>query len=485
MDNFSLQDTLQSSFSGELPAIIGAVLLLLIGWIVALSVSALTGRVLASLKLNNQINSTTGSSTDVELVIKRIVFWFILLVAIVAGFNMLNLLSVSAPFANMLNEVMVFLPRLIAAAVILIVGWVLASVVRAALTRVLASTSLDERISADADMPPIGNSIGQVAYWLILLMFLPMILSTLRLEGLMGPLQFMVEDMLTFVPNIFAAALIAIVGYIIAKIVRGIVTNLLDATQLQSGLQRIGLNEGTNVPKLIGTVVFLVIFVPVIISALDALNIAAVSDPAISMLHQMISALPAIIAATLILLITYIVARFIAGIVSSFLAGTGLDGVPEKINMQQLLGNLKLSNLVGQLLLFFAMLFATVEAANQLNMLQVRDIVSAFIIFGGDLLLGAVILMVGFWLANLLATVVARSNDGQATWLANIVRVLIIGLVLAMGLRAMGIADSIVNLAFGLTLGAIAVAFALAFGLGGREAAGRLMSRWLDKIDKE
>jgi len=216
MDNFSLQDTLQSSFSGELPAIIGAVLLLLIGWIVALSVSALTGRVLASLKLNNQINSTTGSSTDVELVIKRIVFWFILLVAIVAGFNMLNLLSVSAPFANMLNEVMVFLPRLIAAAVILIVGWVLASVVRAALTRVLASTSLDERISADADMPPIGNSIGQVAYWLILLMFLPMILSTLRLEGLMGPLQFMVEDMLTFVPNIFAAALIAIVGYIIA-----------------------------------------------------------------------------------------------------------------------------------------------------------------------------------------------------------------------------------------------------------------------------
>ena len=54
-----------------------------------------------------------------------------------------------------------------------------------------------------------------------------------------------------------------------------------------------------------------------------------------------------------------------------------------------------------------------------------------------------------------------------------------------MGLRAMGIADSIVNLAFGLTLGAIAVAFALAFGLGGREAAGRLMSRWLDKIDKE
>ena len=48
-----------------------------------------------------------------------------------------------------------------------------------------------------------------------------------------------------------------------------------------------------------------------------------------------------------------------------------------------------------------------------------------------------------------------------------------------MGLRAMGIADDIVNLAFGLTLGAIAVAVALAFGLGGRAAAGKQMEYWL------
>ncbi len=65
------------------------------------------------------------------------------------------------------------------------------------------------------------------------------------------------------------------------------------------------------------------------------------------------------------------------------------------------------------------------------------------------------------------------------------VRVLIIGLVLALGLKAMGIADSIVNLAFGLTLGAVAVAFALAFGLGGRQPAERLLSDLLDKAKKE
>ena len=67
----------------------------------------------------------------------------------------------------------------------------------------------------------------------------------------------------------------------------------------------------------------------------------------------------------------------------------------------------------------------------------------------------------------------------------NIVIGLIIGLVLAMGLRSMGIADVIVNLAFGLTLGAAAIAVALSFGLGGREAAGKLMEYWLSKIRRD
>ncbi len=56
--------------------------------------------------------------------------------------------------------------------------------------------------------------------------------------------------------------------------------------------------------------------------------------------------------------------------------------------------------------------------------------------------------------------------------------------MIAMGLRAMGIADDIVNLAFGLTLGAVAIAVALSFGLGGREAAGKQMEHWLSKFRK-
>lgn len=85
----------------------------------------------------------------------------------------------------------------------------------------------------------------------------------------------------------------------------------------------------------------------------------------------------------------------------------------------------------------------------------------------------------------MVANVVQRGEYNSSRWLGNLVRILIMGLVIAMGLKAMGIADSIVNLAFGLTLGSVAVAFALAFGLGGRQPAERLLTDLLDKAKTE
>ena len=129
---------------------------------------------------------------------------------------------------------------------------------------------------------------------------------------------------------------------------------------------------------------------------------------------------------------------------------------------------------------------ATVEAGNQLGFHRFSDMIGTFVEFAGDVLLGSVILIIGFMLANVAYEAITRaSGEGRATALARIARLAILGIVVAMGLRAMGIADDIVNLAFGLTLGAVAVAVALAFGLGGREAAGRLASRWVDRLCKD
>lgn len=96
-------------------------------------------------------------------------------------------------------------------------------------------------------------------------------------------------------------------------------------------------------------------------------------------------------------------------------------------------------------------------------------------------LLGGVILTIGYILASIVNEKLLVTNST----LANIARIAILGFVLAMGLKAMGLADNIVTMAFGFTFGAVAVATALAFGLGGRETASKLSNHWVDKVQGE
>jgi hypothetical protein len=245
------------------------------------------------------------------------------------------------------------------------------------------------------------------------------------------------------------------------------------------------LTESVRLSNAVGFLVFVVVFVPALIAALDALKIAAISKPATDMLGMILAAVPHIIAAGLILFVTWLVASFASRLLASLLSALGFDNLPEHAGLANAFKKTPASILVGHVVLFFAMLFATVEAANQLGFTRVSDIVDTFIRFGGDVLLGSVILVIGFWLANLAYEAIDRTSGPNTKGLASIGRYAIMALVLAMGLRAMGIADDIVNLAFGLPLGAVAVAVALSFGLGGREAAGKLTEHWLSKFHKD
>jgi hypothetical protein len=98
-------------------------------------------------------------------------------------------------------------------------------------------------------------------------------------------------------------------------------------------------------------------------------------------------------------------------------------------------------------------------------------------VFGGQLLMGLAIFCIGLFLANLAASSILASKTENPKLFAGIVRFSILFIVAAMALGQMGLAKDIVNLAFGLLLGAAAVAAALAFGLGGRDTAGRIVAQ--------
>ena len=469
---------------GPIGSIIGAILIFIIGWLVALGIAALVRGVLSKVNLNQQMSSSTGKSYDLEGIISKIVFWFIFIIAIAGALSQLNLNSISTPFANMVNQVLTFIPNIIAAIAVGVIGWVIATVVRTAINAALAKTSMDERLSAKAGVKPLSSTIADMVYWFILLIVLTMVLGQLQLNGLFAPLTNMVDKIFSFIPNILIAGVVFVVGYIIAKVVRGIVTNLVSTFDVQKLASKAGLSEQNSLPNIAGSLAFLVVIIPTIIAALNALQIDVIARPATNMLNKIMEALPNIFMAAAILIVTFYVVRMVANIIKGLLENTQVNQLPAKVGLEQTMGDKKISDLVGYAIIFFAMLFAAIAAADLLGFEPISAIITMFIAFGANIILGAIILFIGFWLANIIAGVVERSEQGSQ-FLANIVRVLIMGLVLAMGLKAMGIADSIVNLAFGLTLGAVAVAFALSFGLGGQEAAARFLRKMQDKMDRE
>ena len=465
--------------------ILAAIVILLLGWIIALIVAAGVKKLLQKLNTNHRLSSATGHKPNIENLLSKLVFWFVIILAVVGALNVLNISGVSDPFSNMVSRVLAFIPNLLAAVAVGFIGWILAGLVKAGLTNVLARTEMDEKLSNEVGVGSLSSNIGEIFYWLVLLLFLPIVLSILGLTGLLIPVQNMVNEAVAYLPNLLIAGVIIFVGYILAKIVRGIVEGLSNSLGLQTQAEKIGLFKNSNVSKFLGSFVFAIIIITALIVAFEALGIEAISQPATAMLNQIMYAIPQIIAAGLILIVAYVVSRFVGRLVAELVSGAGVDEIPMKLDMQRFLGKTRVSDIIGCLIVFFTMLFAVSEAADRLGLEQISVLIAMFIQFGASILLGAVILVVGFWLANVVANVIQRGEYNSSRWLGNLVRILIMGLVIAMGLRAMGIADSIVNLAFGLTLGSVAVAFALAFGLGGRQPAERLLSDLLDKAKTE
>jgi Conserved TM helix len=508
--------------------LLGALAILLLGWIVASIVSGTIRSLLKKTDIDNRLAgfvTSSGrpgsrSSFDIEKLIASIVFWLIMILAIVASLNVLNLTTVSQPLNNFLNQIFAFLPRLASAAVLTAVAWLVATFAKAVVVRTAQSFNLDDKFEQDSD--PLSTSsfllsdtLGNAIYWFIFLFFLPLILGVLELQGPLQPVQNLLNELLAALPKIIKALAIGAVGWFVAKIVRDIVTNLLAATGTDQIGTRIGLSRssgGRSLSWLIGTVVYVLILIPAITAALDALQIPAISGPATAMLNQVLAALPLIFTAAAILAISYVVGKFIADLATGILSSLGFDNIfywlgiqaapytptvtPEQYDTEFQTGETILqdpnakkgmrspSEIAGVVVLVGVMLFAAVAALNVLNIPALTAIVSGLLLVFGRILVGVLVFAVGLYLSNLAYNLITSSGNRQAKILGQAARVAIIGLVAAMALQQMGIATNIVNLAFGLLLGAIAVAIAIAFGLGGRDVAAEQLREWLNDFKR-
>lgn len=324
----------------------------------------------------------------------------------------------------------------------------------------------------------LDTPIASLVKALLTIFVLMAVLRHFDLVDVLAPLEDMMTQFLGVIPNIIGAGIIGYVGWILAKLVSELVGMALGKVDQQIAA-RTG-NDDVKISKFVGALVFGAILLPIVVAALGVLNIPAISVPASSMINDLMAAVPNIIGAAIILLVTYFVTKFVVLILGGLLESMQVNSLPEKMGAQGMFSeSFTPVKFIGGAIMFFSMLTGATAAVNALGIEVISTIFAKALEFGGGIFVGGVILLIGNFLSSIAHQ---RLSAGGSQGMANIARFAILGLVLAMGLKAMGLADNIVNLAFGLTMGGVAVAAAIAFGLGGRDAAKAVADKWAGRI---
>ncbi len=377
---------------------------------------------------------------------------------------------------NLIELITSYLPPILGAILVLIVGWLLALVIRKIVHRLMKRTEWDERLLGNT-IVDTNKFIANLVYYLMMVVVLLIVLEMLGVTYVLDPIRDMLSKFLTAIPNIIQGIVIAFIGYIIAKFISNLVKvagSVIDRLAIQ-----VGFKETDKLIYFIQQVVFIIIFIPFIIEALDTLHLEAVTTPANIILHELMDAVPNIIGAILIITLFAIGGRFISSFLKDLLVNLGTDKLADRLQLF-ILGENSLSAVLSNIAFFFLVFFGVVSGVEMLGFEQLTTILYAVLSLMGKILFGLIVMVIGNTIASAVYNGLIKAEDNQ--YIASVARIAILGLFLAIALRTMGIANSIVELAFGLTLGSLAVTIALAYGLGGREAAGKHMARILDRF---
>lgn len=272
-------------------------------------------------------------------------------------------------------------------------------------------------------------------------------------------------------------------GLFIARLVREILTPVfarirVNRLQEMAGIEAEGLAKLSNT---LAYIVYVLILIPVIITTLQVLDIQAVSEPAIRMLDTMFGFIPNILVALVIIVAGCMVAKLSGNIVESLIASAGLDAKLGKLPGTEN-SSFLLSKAAGMVVHTVMVVFFVVESFGVLH-LRVLTRIGGAVIGYLPQVLAAVLIFMACFVCNSMAQKALSKNGCQTC--ALFARCGIYGTGGFMILNELGIAAEIVNAAFIILIAALALAFAIAFGIGGRESAGRILKRPEEKKEEE
>lgn len=213
-------------------------------------------------------------------------------------------------------------------------------------------------------------------------------------------------------------------------------------------------------------------------------------EPAKTVVSQIGQFLINVLLVVIILIIGWIIAKFIKALVTKFLRTIKLDDLSDRIELDNVLAkggiSYSLAELIGVICYWLALLVTFVVAINAIGLTVAADLLNRIVLYIPNIIAAMFILILGMFVATLLSNIVrtAANNAGlsQAKLLSKAVEVVVIVFAIAITLEQLGIGAKIIELFISIVLASIGLGAALAFGLGCKDIAARFLSEVIENL---
>lgn len=322
--------------------------------------------------------------------------------------------------------------------------------------------------------------IGKLVFLIVFLLFLPPALNALGLDSVSKPITDFAGKFIDYIPNVIAALVLVFVGIFVGGILEEIISLLLSKTKIDSLTKkyRSEETEGVMISSIIGKIVNAIVVLIAVVQALTVLDIEAISAPALSIIDAVFGAIPDILLTAIVVAVGLYVANLACKLLLGILEGIGFDGTVKKLTPEMKVA-FSPSKLITNIVRILIILFIIAQGIEILNLALLANVMSAVLAYIPMIIKAVIIALVAYFGANALTSFMKKAFP-EAKTVTAIGRILIYTVAAFMILSQLDFATTIVNYAFIISLCALGIAFAIAFGIGGRDFA----KKTLDKVDK-
>ncbi|MFV8252981.1 mechanosensitive ion channel [Aerococcus viridans] len=386
------------------------------------------------------------------------------------------------------------IPAIIGGILLILIAWIVAVLVKKAVSKGLRAVGLAGRFvkwnlaETEDQAETTFDTIAQILYYIVWVLFLPGIFDTFGLTSIATPIRDMTANALGFLPSIVGAIIIMIVAVVVARLVKQLVYSLVKTVNIDKYVAKFTGNKAADgqtadtIANVLSYVAYIVVFIPIAVVALETLGIASIATPIIGVLNSVAAAIPNILVAVILLGVGFAIAKVIGELVQNLLAGTGLNNLFNR-ETGATTKNINVSEIIGQVVAVVIGLFFTVEALNVLNLAILNTVGAAIIAYLPNVLIALIILGLGIFGGRFVGDLVNKAT--QSKWVGAIIKGVFVVFSVFMALDQLNFANNIVNMAFLFIIGGLSVAFALSFGLGGRDFAKKQLEKLDKKIEEE